>query len=249
LWASKSVLIRNCRHFETLFGSDFDESKPRTDAQRSQGGTRAIGHNALQALEEEEEVLLADCDSDFDLDEALPEDAVTKAWPADDFPHHRIRVQNNAYSTYGAVLMWIQTGYISFAPLHSSFSHLPLESRSLARITAIESLHELEPQLPLSVSPKSVYKLAHYLSLPVLESLALQELSRQLTVDNVFTELFDGLASVYEEVRKLEVEFAVRNKKEVVETKGFKDVMDKLRKNELSFSGPVVADLLPLLVG
>jgi len=145
--------------------------------------------------------------------------------------------------------MYLQTGHVWFAPLTSSFSHLPLEARSKARLDAISAQHKLEPKLPPPASPKSVYKLAHYLSLPSLQSLALQDISRQLSIENVFIELFDGLPSVYDEVRKVMVEYAVKHKKEVIETEGFKTVMERLRRNELDRSGAVVADLLPLFMG
>ncbi|GAA5825851.1 hypothetical protein JCM5353_002460 [Sporobolomyces roseus] len=245
LWASSDVLSENCPYFETLMASDFAESQFMSDDKRNEVTKQAKDGDKI----EEEEIEMNDSDSDIDVDEILDEEWTLTIDPPRDSYYHRIVIRNAAYTTYRAVLMYIQTGYISFSPLTSSFSHLPPSDRARARLDHIREQSNLDSRLPLPASPKSVYKLAHYLSLPALQSLALAEISRQLSIENVFIELFDGLASVYDEVRRVMVAFAVEHKKEVVETEGFKGVMEKLRRNELELSGPVVADLLPLLVG
>lgn len=248
LWTSADILRENCPYFETLFNSDFVEARYFSDKDRSK--KRKL-EDSVTTTEESIGDELDDNDSDADIDDHLIETSTSNAIPSPSTTllYYQISIRNASYSTYRVVLMYLQTGHVWFAPLTSSFSHLPVEARSKARLEAISTQQKLEPQLPPPASPKSVYKLAHYLSLPALQSLALAEISRQLSIENVFIELFDGLASVYDEVRRVMVAFAVKHKKEVVETEGFKGVMERLRRNELEFSGPVMADLLPLLVG
>ncbi|GAA6017309.1 hypothetical protein JCM11491_000624 [Sporobolomyces phaffii] len=247
LWATSSVLVRSSRYFETLLKSNFEEAQLDTDLNRKK--TEQVPRVEPSKEEEVDDYDDDGTDSDCDLDDTLPDDADATTIPEPEFSHHRIVVRKTAYSTYRAVLVWIHSGHISFAPLRSSVSHLAPEDRTAARASDSRSLGTVDPDLPRPVSPKSVYKLAHYLSLTALANLALAELSRQLTVDNVFVELFDGVASMYDEVRAAEVAFAVNHKREVVKTKGFSDVMDRLKRGELRSSGPVMADLLPLLIG
>jgi len=244
LWTTAAILRDNCP--STLFNSDFVEARSSSDNDRNK--KRKLDNN-VTTNEEAIGFELDDNDSDVDLDESLPGVSTATSASSHNRLHYQISIHNAAYSTYRVVLMYLQTGHVWFAPLTSSFSHLPVEARPKARLEAISAQYKLEPKLPPPASPKSVYKLAHYLSLPSLQSLALQEISRQLSIENVFIELFDGLPSVYDEVRKVMVEYAVKHKKEVIETEGFKTVMERLRRNELDRSGAVVADLLPLFMG
>lgn len=232
------------------------ESKKSAEHERASNGEveETVEAEAEEEVEEEEEGKVEEDedfsrDSDDDLDDVLDEVSFKDITHSLDHSYYRIPVRGTSFSTYRAVLVWIHTGYIEFSPLLSTFHHLPESERVTARVAAANALIDSDPRLPLPASPKSVYKLAHYLSLPTLERLALEELSRQLTIENVFLELFDGLPTVYNKVRKLEVEFVVKHKKLVVGTKGFKEVVEKLRKNELGGSGQVLADLLPLLLG
>ena len=245
MWSSSSVLVQNSNHFEHLLDSDFAESKLLSDSTRQKEQEKEKEAEVTEAdsemTEDAGDDSSSDHDSDFDLDEVFESPESTSA-PDPNLPYHLVKIVDTSYTTYRALLVWIQTGYISFSPLTSSFFHLPLESRRDARIDSITARHEIDPLLPLPASPKSVYKLAHFLSLPSLQELALNELSQQLTIDNVFLELLSDLTSVYDEVRKLQVDFAVKNKKGVKQSQAFKDSMEKLRRNELSFSGPVAAD-------
>lgn len=80
------------------------------------------------------------------------------------------------YRTYEAVLAWILDGRISFA-----------------RLTSASRADEAKT----SASPKSVYRLAHHLELMDLANIALAEFRNQLDADNVLTELFSTICTVY----------------------------------------------------
>lgn len=123
---------------------------------------------------------------------------------------HEIVVTDFAYTTYRAVLLFLQTGRIDFAPL-SSLAQEP------------EAVPIDDPFSP-PVSPKSVYRLAHHLNLTHLASLALASFTAQLTVQNVASELWSELAEMCEEIRLQAFAFAIAHSAEVVESAGFKEV-------------------------
>ena len=131
-------------------------------------------------------------------------DSLTKPDPS----FRLVNIDAAAYTTYHAVLCYLQTGHITFAPLRSSFRLQP-ESTTL-RNAKIAELHP-DPSHPRPASPKSVYRLAHFLELPELADLALVNIRSQLTKENIAFEVFGDVASVYEEVGNLELEFAVEN--------------------------------------
>ena len=86
--------------------------------------------------------------------------------------------------------------------------------------------------LPPPSSPKSVYRLAHFLELPELANLALQNFGSQLNADNAAHELFGDTASSYPEVRKIALNFVVENWKQVVKSKSYEVVRSKAEKGE-----------------
>lgn len=90
-----------------------------------------------------------------------------------DLTFRQMTIKAARYSTWRAVLLYLTTGYIDFAPLLSSGAR----SDQLYHDHAKE-----EPDLPLPVSPKSVYRLAHLLELPDLEQLAFTAFVSSLTV-------------------------------------------------------------------
>ncbi|GAA5984882.1 hypothetical protein JCM5350_002595 [Sporobolomyces pararoseus] len=152
LYASSSVLAQNCPYFETMFGSGFAETRNVGEPSRSKTSQEEEEEAARRSTTEEEDVL--DDDSDFELDDLSEEAELSSSNFGAEY--HPIYIQGFAFSTYRAVLLWIQTAYIAFSPLTSSFSHLPVESRKSAWITAIQSRHNVDPSLPPPASPKSV---------------------------------------------------------------------------------------------
>ena len=98
----------------------------------------------------------------------------------------------------------MSTRFIAFAPLTSLTS-------SSERLSQISASIEKNPSLPAPASPKSVYRLAHYLEISELKQLALASIQRQLTVDNVAQELFGDVSQAYPEVQTILIHFAVKN--------------------------------------
>ena len=80
-------------------------------------------------------------------------------------PIHRIIMSEPSFHTFRAFLYYLATNQIAFAPITSSFAGVsapPPDDESNAASV-----------VPLPVSPKSIYRLAHKLELPALQKLAL----------------------------------------------------------------------------
>ncbi|KAI5474263.1 hypothetical protein MNV49_003751 [Pseudohyphozyma bogoriensis] len=141
-----------------------------------------------------------------------------------------IKITSARNSTYRAVLVWLQTSHIAFAPLSSSFH--PSLSPTSTRLETLKNSLKAYGSLPVPVSPKSVYRLTHLLELPRLGQMALEEISSQLTVDNVALELFSSTSEVYAEVRKVELDFAVRHWAGVKKSKGMAEIERRMEAGE-----------------
>lgn len=117
LWSERSFLEHASPYFRTLFGSGFAESVQRS-------GKRSRTEHASVSVEPGElapNPMSAWCDSDDEeeLEDPQPAGAETSADDLD-CDHYRIVVTNAAYTTYRAVLLYLSTGHIAFAPLSSA---------------------------------------------------------------------------------------------------------------------------------
>ncbi|KAL7336952.1 Proteophosphoglycan ppg4, partial [Rhodotorula toruloides] len=112
-------------------------------------------------------------------------------------PFKLIKVTENCFVTYAAVL---------------------------ACLAHLERFVEQHPNLPLPASPKSVYRLAHYLGLEQLAKVALNNLESQLTPKNAACELFSRLACCYPQLRDVVLSYVVENWEKVVESGAWKEM-------------------------
>ncbi|GAA5855134.1 hypothetical protein JCM8547_002394 [Rhodosporidiobolus lusitaniae] len=126
-------------------------------------------------------------------------------------------IEEGAFSTWHACLVFLQFGYIDFLSLSSCFS-----SRSDTRTSYLYEDYEKDPNLPLPVSPKSVYRFASLLEVSDLKRLTLSKYTSRLTFDNVAHELFDDAAIKYFELRKAALGFVRKNWEEVRELDSWK---------------------------
>jgi hypothetical protein len=182
-----------------------------------------------------------DDDSDGETDGMLVEKA---SHPTPTFPFHDVRITSAAYTTYRSVLVWIYSGHISFAPLTSTLKNKKVETEE--GHNQLESSAIQRPDLPASPSPKSVYRLAHYLGLDDLRKLALDSIASQITVNNVAQELFGDVGRTYEEVQTNEMDFAVKHWKEVKVTGGMLEVQRAITAGELDHSAGAIATKLAM---
>ena len=222
----RGIAQRRCPYFKTLFESGFAEGSPSTPEQ-------GAAKSNQRAVEREYD------DSDDGTDESTlssnaDSDSVAST-PSSDLSFRIVNIDAAAYTTYRALLCWLQTGHIAFAPLRSSFR---LQSDPIALRTAKIKTAHLKLSHPVSASPKSVYRLAHFLELPKFAKLALDNLKSQLTKENIAFEVFGDVASIYEEVRKVEVEYAVEHWELVIGSPAMAEVGRLVDELELPSFGP-----------
>ncbi|GAA5902955.1 hypothetical protein JCM6882_009652 [Rhodosporidiobolus microsporus] len=219
LWADEATLARASPYCAQLLSSAFAEGSTSTTPLKVSGAT-------VDPYEFEES------DDETDLLEAR-RDATTPSTP-----FKTITITDTAYSTYLAVLVYLYSHHISFAPLLSTF-RTSGESRrdaSPARSSALTSLTDTSSDalLPPPVSPKSVYRLAHLLDLADLSSLALANFASQLTPQNAAYELYSDVATCYPAVRDVVLDFVVERWSEVKDERATKEMEVKAEAGELS---------------
>ena len=159
------------------------------------------------------------------------------------FSYKQVVVTQAAYSTYRAVLLWMQTGYIAFAPLSSSFDRAPEPLKS--RTDAIKAMHKEDPRLPYPVSPKSVYRLAHVLELQELESLAMRHFRKEaLSLETAPAELFSELARDNVEWRTMILDWIMERWDEVEGCEGWTATMQRVEKGEIDGAASLMVEVL-----
>ncbi|GAA5897623.1 hypothetical protein JCM5296_003741 [Sporobolomyces johnsonii] len=204
-------------------------------------------------------------DSDDELDDNPSSSPRTLADSPPPPPGTRtIPITGTTYKTYHAFLCWLYTGQLQFAPLTSTFlpppsseadlpnstsSSAPSSSSALlsARRTRRYALSLIALRYPLSppaVSPKSLYRLAHFLEIPALQSLCVTALRERLTVDNIPREMLGSLAESYQEIWDVEVKWAKERWKEVLKGEGMR--AEEARMKREGATGHEVATLLRL---
>ncbi|KAI0684901.1 hypothetical protein BC835DRAFT_587959 [Cytidiella melzeri] len=103
-----------------------------------------------------------------------------------------IALPTGAHKTWGALLFYLYTGGVQFAPLKSN----PDQSKAKQQC--------FSPQC----SPKSLYRLAQRYGLEALKKEAHDEIKAQLSTENIALELRSSFTSFHDDIRDMEVAFA-----------------------------------------
>ncbi|GAA5912676.1 hypothetical protein JCM8208_007726 [Rhodotorula glutinis] len=244
LWTTEHLLTTSSAYFRDLFDSGLAESVPvgskRARTGEAAGGGSPPGRSlAPPALDKPFE------DSDDEVDRvafqltfsAIDEDAE----PAP-VSYKQVTITQAASSTYRAVLVWLQTGFIRFADLSSAFD--PHASPSSSRAAAVMSAHDVDPLLPFPVSPKSVYRLAHILELDLLKAVALRHFRDEcLSVKTAPIELFSELAVGYATWRDMVLEWIVERWTEVEAGTAWRDTMRRVKEDEVDGAAAILVEL------
>lgn len=147
------------------------------------------------------------------------------------------------YTTWRAVLLYLQTGHIEFAPLLSSFNGT--DNPADRRNEALEAIHAENPRLPYLSSPKSVYRLAQALGLSYLSSLATFTLYHEiLTLDTAPVELFSDLSRDDWLWRVTVISWLVEHWDDVKGTEAWTETMRRVSEGEIKDAGPAMVELL-----
>ncbi|GAA5850752.1 hypothetical protein JCM8547_009079 [Rhodosporidiobolus lusitaniae] len=205
LFANETFLSAASPYFGQLFSSNFQE------------GAVTMTDDTVDVLFED----YAFDDSDDETDQLVK---VVSPFSSENEPSLQgfkiVKVTDATYSTYFAVLVWLRSGYIDFAPpLSYDLSEhdetvtrehiLSVRNEALANRTGKKA----SPLLPNPVSPKSVFRLAHFLELPTLSALALKTFRRCLTPSSAAIELYSDDATCYPSLRDAVLELAEKGKK------------------------------------
>ncbi|GAA6007047.1 hypothetical protein JCM10207_009183 [Rhodosporidiobolus poonsookiae] len=241
LWVNADVLSGTCPYFEDLLASDFAESAPRRSKRQRKSRAQPVNLKAVPVDEQDFE------DSDDETDEfRFARHPPTTDEPPDDLAFREITITQTAFSTYHALLTFLQTNYLRFAPLKSACKPSnPADIKTRSEFT--KEAHEYDPSLPLPVSPKSLYRLVDLLRIPEttgLSALCLDTLSDSLTFHGAASELFSDASIHLELLRKAVLTYIATNWAEVSGTASWKEYAAKVKAGELPGTEGIMLELV-----
>ncbi|GAA5879092.1 hypothetical protein JCM1840_004524 [Sporobolomyces johnsonii] len=225
LWSNEENLRKISTYYDALLSSDFAEGSTSSQAVSISSSLPSYTYD----------------DSDAEIDELeLGCKVKSKRGEEQDqkkeiggAPFKTVTIVDTAYTTYFAVLVWLATGYISFAPLRSKFGSVDKGAKQARAAELVKMVSEIDSQLPTPASPKSVYRLAHLLELPNLVYLALNNFESQLSPANVADELYSDVSCSYEAIRDVALEYVVDEWKEVRDAEGTREMERRASAGEL----------------
>ncbi|BGP32868.1 hypothetical protein JCM10296v2_004653 [Rhodotorula toruloides] len=238
LWTRSDVLARLPPCFKTLLSSGFADSVsvPAKRA-RTAGQKRAV---AVPPQEEEDSN-----DSDDETDQLYftnnPLDGDKEDEEEAVGAYEKVTITGSAFTTYRAVLAYLRSGYIAFAPLSSTCS--PVVGASTSRQNRLQVAAKSKPDMPYPVSPKSTFRLAHLLELEDLQRLCLSNVQETLAPDSAAHELFDEVSVLHEAWRRVVIEYVVATWDVVHATKGWKEVERKVEEEEVHGAAKIMVQL------
>ncbi|KZT09617.1 uncharacterized protein LAESUDRAFT_756561 [Laetiporus sulphureus 93-53] len=142
-----------------------------------------------------------------------------------------------AARTWEAVLFYLYSGAITFAPLSSN-------STSDSRRAFIREHRKANPKHPTPPSCKSAYRIAKKLGLEDLKKRALAHLTTQLTLENVLDEFFGAFTVEHEEVRQLEMSHLMKCWGELQNRPALLAKMSDVARGKLPHAGPLMVEFL-----
>ena len=245
LWTTADFLGKASDYYKALFASGGTETVTRSRSKR-QRGPSVVSEQKPFAPGKSPDPKVDWEDSDDETDAFLVErdwmSCTTTKQDTAEIDYQQIEVRETAYSTMCAVLLYLQTGHIKFAPIRSSYalSHDEVVTKRSALRTKSLKKH---PTLPPPVSPKSVYRLAHLLERDELEKMALDSFASDLTISGAADELFSPVSLAYDKLRKVVFDFAVKNWKEVRATETWKAARANATKGQAEGAAQILFDL------
>jgi len=144
-----------------------------------------------------------------------------------------VPVKDTAYVTWQAMIFYLFTGQVSFAPLSSSGKPRPLPERGHTT-----DLSSLKP------SAKSMYRLADKLGLDDLCKLSQLHIKSALSAETILHEVFSAFTSRYKPIRDMELGFVFNHLDELKNSQGFHDVLNNITRGHLPHSLDVLMAIL-----
>ncbi|GAA6028207.1 hypothetical protein JCM8097_006916 [Rhodosporidiobolus ruineniae] len=239
LWTTSHLLSASSDYYADLFTSGFSETTARRSkrARKSEPDAVLTVTNAKDSDDSDDEADEVFLGGQSPNHSELPETS--------DFSFRQVTISQSAFSTYRAFLTYQQTGSLRFAPLRSSSSPQNPSSSTNRRSFLVKAQKD-KPNLPLPVSPKSLYRLAHFLRLKQdnpLTSACLEAFSSSLSIEGAARELFSDASVCYDELRKLVLDYVVKNWDEVSATASWKELLEKIKRDEVPGGAAVFIEL------
>ncbi|BGP33666.1 hypothetical protein JCM10296v2_005470 [Rhodotorula toruloides] len=154
--------------------------------------------------------------------------------------YKEIKVTKTAFTTYRAVLACLRTGYITFAPLWSTFFYSTSEQAQSRRSYIEATVGRAPPTHPYPVSPKSAFRLAHLLELEPLQHLCLANFKAQLTIKAFLRDV----CSRQHLARNVVLDFVVNNWDAVTGSAEWDEIEGELERDEIKGSAPIMLELM-----
>ncbi|GAA6037880.1 hypothetical protein NBRC10512_001472 [Rhodotorula toruloides] len=236
LWAESQFLAKASPYFATLLGSEFLESSVRHTKR-----PRLVEREAVAGPASSEDY------KDFDDSDDETDELYFKTMPSLQHEHEgdcpleykQITIPHTAFTTYRAVLAYLRTGTIVFAPLTSSS-----QAHYQGGASRFDNLPDrIRTNRPFPTSPKLAYRLAHLLELESLQEMCLAQLGRFLTVDNAPAELVDDASLCFAPWRKVIIDFIVKNGDGVTKSVSWMRLQRAIEAGEMPHSAPVLLEL------
>ncbi|KAJ8293483.1 hypothetical protein OF846_003494 [Rhodotorula toruloides] len=228
LWADADFLAHASPFFSSLLSSGFAE-------------TQAVSPGSREAAINDLDGSAPDCsDSDTEADEVYLKEYPMKLSNDTSLQYKQIQITETSFSTYRAVLAYLRTDSIEFAPLSSDCKPLSTDAKHTRRHYLAVSL---DAKLPTLVSPKSTYRLAHLLELGALQKICINRLRHVLRPENAPIELFSSVSQLYDDWRKVILDYILDNWDAVMETDSWKKKKGEIDSHKLPESAPILLEL------
>jgi len=189
-----------------------------------------------------------DYDSDSDLEDDYDDSTVTEV----DAPlglaaaGRTIFVEDAAYTTWHALILYLYTGNVSFKSLRSEIAVRGSTSPESPPTPAPRNLR-CQPGT-VQCSPKSMYRLADKLGLPDLEFLAFEAIKASITEENVVQETFSSFTSRYHIIQELQIELLFDSLDNPQVSNDLQAIMGRVATGELPHSKDVVTAIMRRLL-
>ncbi|GAA6038583.1 hypothetical protein JCM8097_009431 [Rhodosporidiobolus ruineniae] len=236
LLSTSSPLLKDLLHVDP---DVHIELPPAKRTRRSAGKTTETTPEVLNLPDDE----LEDSDTEVDAFVFKTRPPKPTGEAPDESSYRQITVSHTAYSTFHSLLLYLQSDYLRFGRLKSTFSAQDPHSAWL------KTEHDHDPSLPVFVSPKSMYRLAHLLHLPTLEQKCLDVLPKRLHVASVAYELFSPAAMRYPELRRVVLGFVKSRWGEVQATEAWQEMLERHKRDEIPGAAMVLVELLQAVTG
>ncbi|OCH92548.1 hypothetical protein OBBRIDRAFT_791147 [Obba rivulosa] len=176
--------------------------------------------------------MLADAD-----DGASGEDVKSDTMDTDDrLQYDTWIIAGVASSTWEALIFYLCTGIISFAPLSS-------EAADLQRDMCIKAYKAKYPKRAAPCSAKSMYRLGVRLRHEELKARAFNHLKMQLSERTIIAEIFSEFASKFEDVREMELDILAQHWHILKNSKSLSQKIDDFADGKLPHAGEVVKEI------